>query len=309
MARRGRSCSCGRHFDGSGHALVAVLLVLLLGLSVRSVHGDECVQCPVCFGERNSCLSSQYYIRRHKDCQKAKLLCTTSVWYCPDSSMFFTWPILTKEEISYLYSHKYSGQKHLKEGHPRIASQVGFILEGMQKINFRKGYLRIVELGCSYGLLLKKLQESILPNAQNHLICVEPSRAFALQAQQRLANTNATVEVVHSTWNSDAVANNSIDLFISSHVLEHLPDICVFFEDLHSKLSPGGLIFSEVPNHSFKYLRQIFGGEFHLTFPTAAGMEVVVSNSGFQMLDIKVFRDYWTESPNGKWIRFLAQKL
>lgn len=266
------------------------------------------MQCPVCFGERTSCLGSEHYIRRHRDCQKSNLLCKTSVWYCPYSSMYFTWPILTTEEISYLYSHKYSGQKHLKEGHPRIASQVEFILEGMQKINFKKGYLRIVELGCSYGFLLKKLQATILPNARKHLVCVEPSRAFASQAQQRLADTNATVEVVHSTWNSDAVANNSIDLFVSSHVLEHLPDICGFFKDLHSKLSPGGLIFSEVPNHSLKYLQRIFGGEYHLTFPTAAGMEVVVSNSGFQMLDIKVFSDYWRASPNGKWIRFLAQK-
>lgn len=132
--------------------------------------------------------------------------------------------------------------------------------------------ISILELGCSYGFLLKEILQRLPVSTSAQLNCIEPSLAFSEKAQKTLASLNATFSLVNRTWNASLLRVGSIDLFMSSHVLEHMPNLCIFLKELHGTLASGWLFFSEVPNHSHRYLKTKFGGDFHLTFPTASGI-------------------------------------
>ena len=78
-----------------------------------------------------------------------------------------------------------------------------------------------------------------------------------------------------------------IDLFLSSHVLEHMPDLCTFLRELHSVMAPGGLVFTEVPFQPAARLKAYAnggaqGGLFHLSLPSQRSMDLLMLANGFR---------------------------
>lgn len=52
---------------------------------------------------------------------------------------------------------------------------------------------------------------------------------------------------------SDLLAARSIDLFVASHVLEHVPDLFGWLADLSTIMAPGGLLFAVIPDKRFTF--------------------------------------------------------
>jgi len=56
----------------------------------------------------------------------------------------------------------------------------------------------------------------------------------------------------------DAIGRKAVDYVIASHVVEHVPDLVTWLDELHSVLYPGGQVRLVVPDkrYTFDYLRQ-----------------------------------------------------
>jgi 2-polyprenyl-3-methyl-5-hydroxy-6-metoxy-1,4-benzoquinol methylase len=164
-----------------------------------------------------------------------------------------------------------------------------------------------MEVGCAKGFLLSRVSASaLITNA----ICFEATPGFAEHAKanvQEIKGVHATI--FPDTWNASIIDHNSIDLFISSHVLEHFADLCQFLKELYDRMKPGGVVFSEVPNHTPKYVSETFGGQFHLTLTTHRGHLLLMEAVGFQMVDMTLIgQDERTAYPNGYHIRSIFVK-
>jgi SAM-dependent methyltransferase len=71
---------------------------------------------------------------------------------------------------------------------------------------------------------------------------IEPSATTAAQARKSGRNVTA------GTLAAEATEGRTYDVVCAWHVLEHLPEPTRAVEDLRSLLSPGGLVFLELPN-------------------------------------------------------------
>lgn len=74
-----------------------------------------------------------------------------------------------------------------------------------------------------------------------------------LAKYQALGIDGSKIEDVDYVWNGqpyrDMVGDTRFDWIISSHSIEHMPDMAGFLADCHSILKPGGLLVLAVPDH------------------------------------------------------------
>lgn len=79
--------------------------------------------------------------------------------------------------------------------------------------------------------------------------------------------------------------NKKFDLIVTTHSLEHLPDINSIFSKFKEMLNPNGLIFFEVPNCSDEYWNgRPYDGP-HLLFYTKKSIEILAETHGFKFLN------------------------
>ena len=121
----------------------------------------------------------------------------------------------------------------------------------------------IVDIGCSVGALLSELKDS---NTNWTLLGVEPVEEVAMIAQEQGLN------VIPTILEESHIPDNSIDLAIMNHVLEHLPDPVLTAAHVYKILKPGALFAGEIP--SPKCIERVIFGKYwggyhlprHLTF-------------------------------------------
>jgi ubiquinone/menaquinone biosynthesis C-methylase UbiE len=142
------------------------------------------------------------------------------------------------------------------------------------------------------------------------MMCFEATPGFVSQARENVRKAGAhSVEIKQSIWNASALQKNSVDLFMSSHVLEHLPDLCTFLAELYDAMKPGGAVFTEVPNHNKAYIKKVLGGVFHLTLPTPQGFMNAMTAAGFvPVVETLVGNDEYNAVPYGYHIRSVFTK-
>jgi hypothetical protein len=285
------------------------LLPLLLSLAVwRSAAASAgCARCPVCLvpraGGGNDCLNASSRVRVHKDIngRGAGQVAVRHVWHCEAADAYFTHPPLSLQELNILYA-TYKGQADRTQALTRAVHQAQYVRHLVTRL---PGDATIVEAGCSWGLLLASFAAP-----GRTLVCFEPGASFATGTASLLSRTNASRSLlVPSFFNATALElAQGIDLFLSSHVLEHISDLCSFLSVLFEKMNPGGYVFSEVPNHNHKYVRQYIGGTFHLTLPTPKSLVAYFYAAGFRLVDLQL-ADHWDAARgNGFHIRSVFQK-
>jgi SAM-dependent methyltransferase len=67
-------------------------------------------------------------------------------------------------------------------------------------------------------------------------------------------NVEAIVEidyVIKGTYSESIAANEKFDYIVMSHVIEHIPELIKFFEDVKNVLNPNGKLCLAVPDHRF----------------------------------------------------------
>jgi len=92
-------------------------------------------------------------------------------------------------------------------------------------------------------------------------------------------------------------------LLLSSHVLEHMPDLCSFTSSVFDLMNVNGVVFTEVPNHTGDYLKELQGGNLHLTFPTPRGFMLLMESAGFVVAKLSTYRSFSEVAARGGWIR------
>ena len=147
--------------------------------------------------------------------------------------------------------------------------------------------MRIVEIGCSKdAVLMRNLREP-----ERELVCYEPSRNGSLvEVLTSMLKKNSSNESTAIGTLFDATEHvarfGQIDLFISSHVLEHHANLCDFATELFAAMSPGGAVFTETPNHDRNGILRAHGhtgGVFHITFPSPRAMVLIMESAGFRL--------------------------
>jgi SAM-dependent methyltransferase len=117
----------------------------------------------------------------------------------------------------------------------------------------------------------------------------EISDSAAAEATRRFG-----LNVHHGPLNSAGLEPASVDVALLYHVLEHVPEPEELLAAVHSVLREGGLAVVEVPNlQSAQMLRprirrRILDLPLHLVHFTPAGLERLLSRSGFRVLELSI---------------------
>jgi SAM-dependent methyltransferase len=97
---------------------------------------------------------------------------------------------------------------------------------------------RILDVGCAGGGLLAALADL----GYSHLVGVDPSAGCAARTRDRVGEA-------YQGWLTSLPADlGTFDAIVLSHVLEHVLDLQAALAALAPRLSPGGLVYVEVPD-------------------------------------------------------------
>lgn len=250
-----------------------------------------CVRCPWCLRGSvpgaGACLDPRSQrVTRHWDINGSWGVAPRYVWHCPHADTYFTHPGLQPAELGVLYAH-YSGQADARLAETRARSQAEYVRALVPSL--RRGAV-VAEAGCSFGQLLAQLSAP-----DRNLVCFEPSATHAPVAAKRLAATHPhSAHVVRSMYNASSEhLREGIDLFVSSHVLEHVADLCTFLRELYARMRPGGHVFSEVPNNIDAYVRwqgtqRRTTANYHVNLFTPQSALAYMSAAGFRLVDMQL---------------------
>merc|ERR1712194_822219 len=205
---------------------------------------------------------------QHPDCKKYPDFCVRSVfpqqeckrypkWFCdrsiyelPGSGLKITLPTFTKAELKNMYATSYSGQAAL--------NVTSFALYNVRKLATQGGHIECFEVDQDYHRIVK----------QTFAGTEREGIKFTLRPQ---------------LFDGDALEPNSVDLFMSSHVAEHLTDPCAWMAGLMRVLKPGGYVFSEVPDQYMDPDKEMRRGQFHLLFFSKDSFAKLMTDFGFEI--------------------------
>jgi SAM-dependent methyltransferase len=214
--------------------------------------------------------------------------------HCQSCGTAFTWPRLQPEELEQYYRRSYYGPENVKFISP-LEKIVEFVTNRRaawisQQVPPRS---RILEIGCGRGLLLKALNK-----LEHESLGIERSELAATRAREIPGVTVFTTPVEECGFSDD-----SLDLVILWHVLEHLHDPRNVLRQIFRVLKPGGRLIIEVPN--LASLQSVLTGknwfhldvERHLFHFTPSGLEELLHSAGFSSRRGGTFS--WEQCPFG----------
>ena len=145
---------------------------------------------------------------------------------------------------------------------------------------------KIIDFGCGRGDYLRLVQD----------YCVS---VCGVELQENyVAALNA--DGIPCKSNLDQIDNNSIDVCVSFHVIEHLPDPIETLMAMREKIVSGGMILIEVPHANDFLLSALSSEEFkqftlwsqHLVLHTRESLRRMLAFAGFQDVQIEGVQRY-----------------
>lgn len=134
-------------------------------------------------------------------------------------------------------------------------------------------YGNILDIGSGFGFGFKELK-----NNNNILYAIEPSN----KGRKELSNNN----IVFAGKTINKTFNNQYDIIIFRHVLEHLENPLIFFQNVKRLLKKGGLIYFSVPNLNNPNitLNHNYFKKQHLNYFTKTTLNKLVINNDFKII-------------------------
>ena len=273
------------------------------------------VPCPPCATSPHAPCAT--FLRRH-----AQL--SASVYTCDNRQMSFTHPEPTPRELArhYIQHAVWRGtsksKAHTSQGERRSRAQHAYIQRSGVEVSHSETAL-VVEMGCNNAELI-----SLFGRPRRTLVCFEPSNATPLTNLQ--ASGAARYTWIQSLFDPQKLqsalerherappqinASRRIDFFLSSHVVEHVTNLCRFASELFVHMAPGGVVFTEIPTHTHDYVARSSGhifGELHVSFPTPAGFLRVMTSAGFVLAQMSLVKNETAVAGNGRWFRSIFVK-
>jgi len=153
--------------------------------------------------------------------------------------------------------------------------------------------LNIMEMGCAAGYLLYNLRWRA--GHGGSLVCFEgdPDLQGPLEKTLRLAKAKTTglrTKVMPQLFDAAGLGDASVDVFLSSHTVEHLASPCQWLADVHRILKPGGIVFTEVPEQYMDPDHGLLrpGTQFHLLYFNQQSFEAMMIQSGFEKVQFEI---------------------
>ncbi len=222
--------------------------------------------CPLC-GSSASAPFDQRTFRGHP---------VTNV-ICRECGLVYQSPRMTEAESQAFYEAEYrllyQGQEepNPKDLHVQAARAKVALEFTRQQV---KSSTRILDIGCSTGILLQKFQT----HYQCRACGVEPGNLYRQFAQSLGLEVFSSLDELHHTEFS------RFTLVSMMHVLEHLPNPVEYLRDLREKFfEPGSWLLLEVPN---LYAHDCFEVA-HLVSFSAHTLNQVVRKAGFRLIQLR----------------------
>ncbi|TRZ94638.1 class I SAM-dependent methyltransferase [bacterium] len=158
---------------------------------------------------------------------------------------------LNRDIKEYDYNFLYTDQANIYHPSDSTAFQEE-ILVWKRYLEFLQPYIggsgRILDVGCNDGSLLSLLRDHGWSG-----IGIEMNTEMAKFA------TSQGLEVINKPFNQAPFADNSFDLIVMSHILEHMPDLGETLKRIRKLLRAGGYLLVIVPNYGCHLVRLIEG--------------------------------------------------
>jgi SAM-dependent methyltransferase len=124
----------------------------------------------------------------------------------------------------------------------------------------------VLDFGCGGGFLLDKLKCKTK-------IGIEPNKFAREIIDDRFGFDNYD--------SIDQIGDNSVDVVISNHCLEHCPNPAELFSKMYDKLKVGGVVIIVVPHDSYRVRYKPNDINFHLYSFSPMNLGNLLYNSGF----------------------------
>jgi 2-polyprenyl-3-methyl-5-hydroxy-6-metoxy-1,4-benzoquinol methylase len=137
-----------------------------------------------------------------------------------------------------------------------------------------------LEIGSYAGILLNEAKKRGWT-----VIGIEPLEIPALYAEKKFG-----IRVIREYFEQAGLENDTIDVIVSCHVIEHVPDPASFVRKAYDLLKPGGNLILETPAYDslmFKLLRhreRSMRCDGHLFFFTKKTLSGLVEKCGFKVI-------------------------
>lgn len=105
------------------------------------------------------------------------------------------------------------------------------------KLKYSRHHSKILDYGCGAGDFLLYAK-----NNKMNVFGIEPNESALKITQNKIGKENASNESIQNL-------NGQFDIITLWHVLEHVPELLEFIEQLKSRLNPEGKIYIAVPNY------------------------------------------------------------
>lgn len=117
-----------------------------------------------------------------------------------------------------------------------------------------------IDLGTTLGLEIGPLTAPIVSKQEGRIIYVDHADTKTLRQKY---SCDAKVDLdgivaVDKVWGEQSLQDCvgpdlKLDYVINSHVIEHVPDVVTWLEEIHSVLKPGGLLRMAIPDRRFTF--------------------------------------------------------
>lgn len=142
---------------------------------------------------------------------------------------------------------------------------------------------RLLELGCGMGFLLNAFSEDGWD-----VIGIEPDRGFCEFIEKRHG-----LKAIPSILEKSGILDNSLDVVVFIHVIEHVPDPLATLRSIYRVLKPGGHLVIETPRYDslmFKLLRhreRSVSCDGHIYFFTTETLRKLYEKAGFEHRQVR----------------------
>jgi len=208
-------------------------------------------------------------------------LCAADNWLCPECGLVF----IPREkrgkgeyykEGGYYTSSQNLGARHFLTSRHLLRHQARERVQRMQQLlGTPLEGLKVLDVGCGYGEILGFLKA--------HHGCqvtgMEPSPDTAKAGEELFS-----IKIIPSLFEEHDFGDESFDLIISNHTLEHVEDPERFLRLVKTRIKTGGRLFLELPNilwPSGGFTLNTFLYDEHLQTPSAWNLSMLLRRCGY----------------------------
>lgn len=253
--------------------------------------------CPICSWtfSNGSFKSATYPIKTDEHSQGTM---PTTIRFCGRCGVGVAFPPLSEEELAELYAqgeywHKASSEPSLKVFPvPFGLAQARWkLIEKSLPQSKKVGGIRILDVGAGHGYmgLVASKSHNVAIN-QYAAVEADPAMRQYLQKIWKAWRCKPELDVTTSIEQT----TGEYDVSVLSHILEHVQEPLSLIKLVVARLSPGGLLFLDVPNQDYLFKEDVFP---HILFFSPSSLRFLLGKEPLEIISIGTWGRNMYKSP------------